>query len=463
MNVTQATSPGTSVSLRSPTFVTVPEAAAYRIANARVPVDLALVVADHAAADRFADCDIVVDGARIATLGPTGSLPAAVDLPVVDVRGGIVLPRFVDVHTHIDKGHIWPRRVNPDGTHAGARAAVAADREKNWSADDVRARMDFSLRCALAHGTGAIRTHLDSLGKQAAISWPVFAEMREQWKDRIALQAVAIFPVDLAVDDEPQFRAIAETVARHGGILGGITFLGDPPGPKLELALDRLFAMAMAHGLDLDLHVDESCSPDAASLERIAIAALRHRFKGKIVAGHCCSLALAADEDRTRTIEKVAEAGVAIVSLPMCNMYLQDRQAGRTPRLRGVAPLHELDAAGVTVMVASDNTRDPFYAYGDLDMLEVFREATRILHFDHSDRPWLRLMGAASAEIMGLADHGRVALGRTADLVLTPARTLPELVCRPHSDRTVIVSGRAVDTTLPDYRELDHLYFDQPA
>ena len=41
-------------------------------------------------------------------------------------------------------------------------------------------------------------------------------------------------------------------------------------------------------------------------------------------------------------------------------------------------------------MVASDNTRDPFYAYGDLDMIEVFREATRILHFDHSERPGCR-------------------------------------------------------------------------
>ena len=29
----------------------------------------------------------------------------------------------------------------------------------------------------------------------------------------------------------------------------------------------------------------------------------------------------------------------------------------------------------------------------DLDMLEVWREATRILHFDHSDRPWMRLLG----------------------------------------------------------------------
>jgi hypothetical protein len=52
------------------------------------------------------------------------------------------------------------------------------DREANRSADDVRARMDFALRCAFAHGTGAIRTHIDSYGKQTAISWPVLAEVR---------------------------------------------------------------------------------------------------------------------------------------------------------------------------------------------------------------------------------------------------------------------------------------------
>jgi cytosine deaminase len=458
MNVTPASS------RTHPTFAAIPAAGAYRIANARVPIDLAPDLAVQAAADRFAACDIVVDGARIAVLSRPGAVPAAADLPAIDLRGGIVLPRFVDVHTHIDKGHIWPRRSNPDGTHAGARAAVAADREAHWSAEDVRTRMDFSLRCAFAHGTGAIRTHLDSLGKQAAISWPVFAEMREQWKDRIALQAVALFPIDLAVDDEPQFRDLAQTVARHGGILGGISFLGEAPGPKLELALDRLFAIAIAHGLDIDLHVDESGSPDARSLERIAAAALRHRFKGRVVAGHCCSLALAPDEDRARTIDRVGEAGVAIVSLPMCNMYLQDRTAGQTPRWRGVAPLHELDAAGVAVMVASDNTRDPFYAYGDLDMLEVFREATRILHLDHSERPWIRMLGLAAAEVMGLAGCGIIAVGQSADLVLTRARTLPELVSRPQSDRAVVVSGRAVDTTLPDYRELDHLYaLDEPS
>src|SRR6476660_8581332 len=158
-------------------FVTVPLADRYRIANARVPVDLAPELAVHAHPERVASCDILIDAGRVAALETPGSGPVA-DLPVVDVRDGIALPRFVDMHTHIDKGHIWARRPNPDGSFFGARSAVAADREANWNAEDVRARMDFSLRCAFHHGTGALRTHLDSIGQQTMITWPVFAETR---------------------------------------------------------------------------------------------------------------------------------------------------------------------------------------------------------------------------------------------------------------------------------------------
>lgn len=55
-------------------------------------------------------------------------------------------------------------------------------------------------------------------------------------------------------------------------------------------------------------------------------------------------------------------------------MQDRDHAAGRTPRWRGVTALQELAAGGVAVALASDNTRDQFYAYGDLDMLEVFAQ-----------------------------------------------------------------------------------------
>jgi cytosine deaminase len=435
-------------------FLTIPSGVtAYRLTNARVPVCL---VADAAGlqpdADGLAPCDIVIANGRIEGLASLGPAESG-DLARFDLDNGIVLPRLVDVHTHIDKGQIWRRAPNPDGTHMGARTAVMADRDANWSTEDVRKRMDFALRCAFAHGTGALRTHIDSYPKQTPISWPLFAEMREEWKGRIALQAVSLCPIDVA-DDEPVFRALVATVAKHGGVLGGLTFLGQAPNARTDAMLDKIFLAAIANGLDLDFHVDESDSPLARSLGQIAEAALRHKFSGQIVAGHCCALSLADDNERATTIAKVAEARIAVVSLPMCNMYLQDRKSGRTPRWRGVAPLHELAAAGVTVMAASDNTRDPFYAYGDLDLMEVYREATRILHFDHSDRPWLKTVATTPGEVMRLP-HGRMAVGAPAGLVLTRARTMNELLSRPQNDRVVLCAGRQVERTLPDYRELD--------
>jgi len=109
------------------------------------------------------------------------------------------------------------------------------------------------------------------------------------------------------------------------------------------------------------------------------------------------------------------------------------------------------------VMVASDNTRDPFHAYGDLDLIEVFREATRIGHLDHCERPWVAALAATPAHVMRLPAHGRIAIGGPADLVITRARTFNELLSRPQADRIVMLAGRQIDTTLPDHRELDGL------
>jgi cytosine/creatinine deaminase len=144
------------------------------------------------------------------------------------------------------------------------------------------------------------------------------------------------------------------------------------------------------------------------------------------------------------------------VSLPMCNMFLQDRQAGRTPRWRGVTALHELKRAGVNVMIASDNTRDPFYAYGDLDMMEVWREGVRILQLDYPFADWAEVVSASPAKAMGL-DLGVLHPGGPANMILTRARDFTELLARPQSDRIVVRNGEASNAKPPDYAELDAL------
>ncbi|MXN65260.1 cytosine deaminase [Stappia sp. GBMRC 2046] len=395
--------------------------------------------------------NIRIEGGKIAAISPSGE--ATPDgLKVVDADGGLVLPMLVDMHTHLDKGYIWKRAPNPDGTFTGALEATTTDRTARWNAEDVRRRMDFGLRSAYAHGTALIRTHLDSIPPQDEISWPVFQETREEWRGRIELQAVALFGIE-AVFEGTFLDRIAKRVKQAGGTLGAVTYMID----ALDAALDKVFRTASRHGLDLDFHVDETLDPQAASLSLIAQKALDHRFEGRIVCGHCCSLSAQTPGEVDRTLDLVARAGIGIVSLPMCNLYLQDRLQGRTPRRRGVTLLHEMKARGIPVSVASDNTRDPFYAYGDLDMLEVFAQATRILHLDHPVDDWIRTVTATPADLLGRSVFGRIDVGQHADILVLRTRDWNELLARPSGDRIVLRGGRKIDRKLPDYRELDDL------
>jgi cytosine/creatinine deaminase len=435
---------------------------AYRLLNARVPVAVVERVPDLAAdADGLALVDITVTRGRVEAIAPAGG-PRPDERPAADLDRGIVLPLFVDMHTHLDKGHIWSRRANPDGRFMSALLAVKDDRERHWSAEDVRRRMGFALGCAFAHGTRAIRTHLDSIAPQDAVSWPVFDEIRRDWTGRVALEAVALVGPDGMLDREGLDR-LARTVKRFGGVLGGAIAVF----PDSRQAIANAVAVAKEHGLALDLHVDETEDPASRSLLDLAEEVIAQGFDGPVVAGHCCALAVNGADLQDRTLDAVARAGIAVVSLPLCNLYLQDRHllgdddAGRgprrTPRWRGVTLLHEMRARGIRVAVASDNTRDPFYAYGDLDGLEVMREATRILHLDHPWGDWLGIMSRMPADILGASGAGRLAPGLPADLIAVRARTPTELFARPQSDRVVIRDGRRSDAAPPDYRDLDDL------
>jgi cytosine deaminase len=396
-------------------------------------------------------CDLLVSEGHIARIAPPGAVPRGGE--TLDLAGRVVLPAFVDCHTHLDKGHISPRKPNPNGTFEAALQTAGEDRAARWTADDLRRRMDFSLRSAHAHGTVAIRTHLDSIAPQDEISWPVFQEMREEWRGRIILQAACLAGIDL-YRDAAWFNALVRRVKEAGGVLGAVTWML----PDLDALLDRMFVSASEHGLDLDFHVDETSDPASVSLRHIAEAAIRHRFAGKILCGHCCSLAQQADGEADRTLDLVARADIAVVSLPLCNLYLQDRRAdGTTPRWRGVTLLHEMKARGITVAVASDNTRDPFHAYGDLDMLEVFRAATRVAHLDHPFGDWIAAATATPARIMGLDGFGILRESDPADFVILKGRRWTEVLARPEADRIVVRGGRTIARTLPDYSELDDL------
>src|SRR5918994_1326002 len=168
--------------------------------------------------------DLAIRDGRIAALHPAGQVAPEAGPKIIDQDGGEVWPGLIDVHTHLDKGHIWPRAENPDGTFEAAVEAVRADREANWNAEDVRRRFDFGLRCAYAHGTTAIRTHLDSPPEQCRISWAVFRELRAEWADRMTLQAVSLVTLD-DLREAAFAELLADLVAECAGVFGCVAFM----------------------------------------------------------------------------------------------------------------------------------------------------------------------------------------------------------------------------------------------
>ena len=138
--------------------------------------------------------DLEISQGKISSIVLSGS--TLIENPFVDLKWGIIFPGFVDIHTHLDKSHIWERSPNVDGTFDTAIKTIRKDAQVFWQPEDVYARMEFGLKCSYAHRTTAIRTHLDSFGKRADLVCEVFKRLQTQWQKKIILQAVCLVSLD---------------------------------------------------------------------------------------------------------------------------------------------------------------------------------------------------------------------------------------------------------------------------
>jgi cytosine deaminase len=395
-------------------------------------------------------CDLRIEGGRIAAVAASGG-PGPAPAEALDAGGGLVLPGLVDAHVHLDKAHTWTRAPNRSGTFAEALEALGRDRQ-HWSREDLLRRADFALRCAWAHGTAIVRTHVDTGLPWAETSHAAMAELRERWRGRIELQTVPLCRGDDYAG--PGGETIANLALRHGATaLGGFFVMA----PDLSRQLDRLLAIARERAVGIDLHVDENGNPQAEVMRAVAEAVLRTGFPHPVVCGHGCSLAVQEPERQRSTISLLREARIGVISLPLCNLYLQDRRGEgfpRTPRWRGVTLVRDLLDAGVPVACASDNVRDAFHAFGDLDLMQVYAQSVQIAHLDAPLADSVRVVTSTAADLVGRPEHGRIAPGAPAHLVLLAARSFSELLSRPGAPRRRLDGERLEAPPVPAYAEL---------
>ena len=370
---------------------------------------------------------LTFDGATVTRVEPLPPLPQP-QLP-------LALPAAVEPHCHLDKAFTWSQAPNPGGTIAGAVAANFQE-HRSRSAAVVAERMDRALGKAWHHGYRALRSHLDLGWVHSEATLEAAAHTWGVWSDRLHLQAVAMAPLELW--GATGGRNLARRMAALGGGLGGALDHQSVQGSPWLEHLARLLRLAADHGCIVDLHVDETCDPRSRCLEGLLDLLEQNPLPVAVTVSHGCSLAQQSPEQLRRTAARLAALRIPLVSLPTTNLWLQDRcGSGRTPRLRGLAPIHELQEAGVTVAVGGDNVADPWFPGGNFDPVELWRFAVPVTHLHPWEQRGLAPFTTAPAQVLGLPWDGVLRPGCPAHFVLSEASSWQAMLAVPQRLRVL--------------------------
>ncbi|GAB4177629.1 MAG: imidazolonepropionase [Wenzhouxiangellaceae bacterium] len=351
--------------------------------------------------------DLEVTGGRITALRPAGSAPAVAAVEP-DLAGRVVLPGFVDCHTHAcfagSRLDEWTLKL--EGADyleilrggGGIMATVRATRQASQSglAETLHARLERML----AHGSTSIEVK-SGYGLDTESELKMLRAIADA-ADRFAGTVVPTACIGHAIDPEQDRgafvrRTLTETLPAVSAEFPGIAIDAycEQGAWTLEDCI-ALFDAAQAAGHPIRVHADQfnRLGMIDAAIER-----------GYLSVDHL----EATDHD---ALVRLAQSRVYGVMLPASGFHLDERYAdGRT----------FLDAGGHLALGTNFNPGSA----PCLSMPFVIALAVRKLGLTPVEA--IDAATAAAASVLGFEDRGRIEVGLRADLVVLHATDPREL------------------------------------
>ncbi|BDA84885.1 cytosine deaminase [Aureimonas sp. SA4125] len=363
----------------------------------------------------------------------------------VDAGGRLVSPPFVDIHFHLDATlSVGTPRFNRSGTLLEG-IALWNEQRPTLTQEVVVERAMRYCDLAVAQGLLAIRTHVDVCDDRL-VGVEALLEVRERVKDYIDLQLVA-FPQDGYFRSPNAAANLARALDRGVDVIGGIPHFER----TMEDGRDSVIAqceLAAERGLRVDIHCDETDDPMSRHVETLASETIRLGLQGRVSGSHLTSMHSMDNYYASKLIPLIAESGMHCIPNPLANINLQGR-SDTYPKRRGLMRIPELRAKGVNIALGQDSCMDPWYVFGNADMLDVAHMATHAAHMISLDeiRWCFEAITTHAAKAFGLEDYG-LTPGCHADFVLLDAKDPIEAI-RLRADRLLVVRRGVVLAQTP--------------
>lgn len=369
--------------------------------------------------------DVTVADGRIAAVAAAGTA-APGDGRTVACDGRLLAPSFCEGHIHLDKTLLGtPFMAHRRGESVSARieAEKAIRREQTVP---VFERGSALVRQVVAHGTGALRTHVDIDTEIGLANLHEVLRIKEACAHLVDMQVVA-FPQSGILRDPGVADLLDAALGEGATHIGGL----DPVGIDGDGAahLDVVFGLAEKHGVGVDIHLHDGGETGLAELTDIARRTAAAGLGGRVVVSH--AFALGGPEDIAPTVEALAAGGVAILT--------------HGPGPATMPPVVRLWGEGVPVLAGNDNIRDAWSPYGNGDMLKRammigYRQG---MNADEELALLFAMITHRTAAQMGFAAN-LIAEGEPADLVLIEAPGVALAVVEHPARALVMKRGRIV-------------------
>jgi cytosine/creatinine deaminase len=362
--------------------------------------------------------DIGIAGGRIAAI----ERGLRSDAEALDAGGRLVSPGLIETHIHLDKSRILDRCTpspNRGRDHMQRVSAV----KPGFTVEDVYARARTTLEACILHGATHMRTHVEVDPNVGLRGYEALQQLGQDLAWAIDLE-LCVFAQE-GMTNVPQTDANVEACLQRGArVVGGApAFDPDPEGQ-----IRRVFELARAYDVDVDIHLDVGHTIDDLDIPLVCELTEAQGWGGRVAIGHGAKYSCLPPAALAELGHRLADVGVTVTVLPATDLYIIGRHQDHAV-IRGVADAHALMACGANCCLSTNNVLNPFTPFGDGSLLRIANLYANTVQRGMNEEleACFEMLTERPARLLGLADYG-LAVGKAADLVVWDAASTAEAV-----------------------------------